>query len=177
MATPGITITCDLRGDGALATFGQRAKAMRTLLQREIAWARDEAYRMAVWRAVPPRRVMRVTPPPKQWQYRIKHGIDCPPTGDPYRAVVRSTYVGMAAGGGRPAPVGAFLEFGTGRRGAQGWRSALGSRAVLPASYRHGGRAGATPQPFMTPAYIVVSQRLIERVKRDVRGVMDRSWR
>lgn len=58
--------------------------------------------------------------------------------------------------GGATAPYWAFVEYGTGRRGAKSRQPDPG----VAASYRHGGIQGQRAQPYLRPAILAVKRKV-----------------
>lgn len=56
----------------------------------------------------------------------------------------------------------AFVEFGTGRRGASS------PHPALPEGYRHGRKPGMRAQPYIAPAIKAVERRFIEQTKKNL---------
>lgn len=68
----------------------------------------------------------------------------------------------VTVGGRGIAPYWAFVEYGTGRRGAASRRIEPGN----PVGWRYGRIAGQTAQPFMRPAMLVLKRRLLTTAGR-----------
>jgi len=81
---------------------------------------------------------------------------------------VKEFFRGLAAQIGPTVRYGAFVEFGTGRRGAGH------PHPKLPGGYRHGQKAGMAAQPYLTPAYEEELPKYLEgievAVKKSARG-------
>lgn len=58
--------------------------------------------------------------------------------------------------GGRTAPYWAFVEYGTGRRGAGSRQPEPG----LPPGYRHSGVGGQKAQPYLRPSILAVKRKV-----------------
>lgn len=58
--------------------------------------------------------------------------------------------------GGSVAPYWAFVEYGTGRRGASSRRGEVGT----PTGWRYGTIAGQRAQPYLRPALLLVKRRI-----------------
>jgi HK97 gp10 family phage protein len=94
----------------------------------------------------------------------------CPVRKDPKAKVggrLRASYQIQFLNNGFTSEVGtnveyaAFVEFGTGQRGA------ASGLTYLPAEYRHGTIPGQTAQPHLYPSFEEERPKFIERIKRE----------
>lgn len=167
-------VVVDVQGVPELiARFGRIGKEAERKIVRHMEVASRQIFRHATTFAPPPIRVKRFT------DRTGKHA----PTGalkaaivhrpGPYRQRgVHSVEVGIPAGRLRH-DYGRYVELGTGRRGA----SKLHGMAYIPPGYRHGGKPGMLPQPFLYGEFRRVSERFLRDCVTIVSDVIRESRR
>jgi len=85
----------------------------------------------------------------------------CPVDTGILRASIRPVFYnnGLTVHVGTDVYYSAFVEFGTGRRGA------ASSHAPLPDTYAHGPKPGMRAQPYLYPAVVIEEPKLIAKLK------------